>query len=241
MPALELVRSAIAHTGPLGSCLDPGHTPGHIACRRRWERPIPQRLAMFATANVRNRRPMLFASRRPPRRQSARHRAARAGRRCHVRRGRFLGGGGASQARGPRCRSASPCSSTIMARRWDARAPAAPARTSTTPAASPTGSASPTTSSTTSSASRPRVMQAFADSYAAGETPIPCVTLQPADQVPRAAGHRPLELGAEALATGHYIELRDGAVRARAVSGPRCRPRPELLPVRHHARPARPR
>ncbi len=54
-----------------------------------------------------------------------------------------------------------------------------------------------------------QVIEAFADSYAAGETPIPCV----------ACNHRlkfhdlmatALELGADELATGHYVEQRDG-------------------------------
>ena len=57
---------------------------------------------------------------------------------------------------------------------------------------------------------RAGVMQAFADSYAAGETPIPCVTCNQ-----RIKFHdlldTALELGAGKLATGHYIERRDGA------------------------------
>jgi tRNA-specific 2-thiouridylase len=53
------------------------------------------------------------------------------------------------------------------------------------------------------------VMQAFADSYAAGETPVPCVTCNQQIKF-----HELLatvrELDAELLATGHYIELRSG-------------------------------
>ena len=53
------------------------------------------------------------------------------------------------------------------------------------------------------------VMAAFADSYIAGETPIPCVTcnqkIKFLDLLDTAA-----ELGADVLATGHYIERRDG-------------------------------
>jgi tRNA-uridine 2-sulfurtransferase len=53
------------------------------------------------------------------------------------------------------------------------------------------------------------VMQSFADSYIAGETPIPCVTCNQQIKF-----HDLLEtakdLEADALATGHYIELRDG-------------------------------
>jgi len=54
-----------------------------------------------------------------------------------------------------------------------------------------------------------RVMQAFADSYAAGETPIPCVTCNQEIKF-----HELLdtarELEADALATGHYIQVRSG-------------------------------
>ena len=77
-------------------------------------------------------------------------------RRRHVGRRRFLG-------RRRRCwrapgstSSASRCSSTTTAPRPAARAPAAPARTSTTRRESPTGSASRTTCSTTRSGSAPR-------------------------------------------------------------------------------------
>ena len=53
------------------------------------------------------------------------------------------------------------------------------------------------------------VIDRFADSYLSGETPIPCVacnqTVKFRDLLSTARG-----LGAEALATGHYIELRQG-------------------------------
>jgi tRNA-specific 2-thiouridylase len=53
------------------------------------------------------------------------------------------------------------------------------------------------------------VMQSFADSYAAGETPIPCVVCNQQIKF-----HELLatvrELEADSLATGHYIELRQG-------------------------------
>ncbi len=56
---------------------------------------------------------------------------------------------------------------------------------------------------------RQSVMTAFADSYLAGETPIPCVTcnqkIKFLDLLDTAA-----ELGADVLATGHYIARRDG-------------------------------
>lgn len=54
------------------------------------------------------------------------------------------------------------------------------------------------------------VMQSFADSYIAGETPVPCVVCNQQIKF-----HELLatarELGADGLATGHYIELRSGA------------------------------
>jgi tRNA-specific 2-thiouridylase len=56
---------------------------------------------------------------------------------------------------------------------------------------------------------RTRVMQAFADSYAAGETPIPCVSCNQHIKF-RDLLDAALELGADLLATGHYIERRDG-------------------------------
>jgi len=53
------------------------------------------------------------------------------------------------------------------------------------------------------------VMQSFADSYAAGETPIPCVTCNQQIKFSELLGTS-RELGADLLATGHYIELRRG-------------------------------
>ncbi|KAB2912270.1 MAG: tRNA 2-thiouridine(34) synthase MnmA [Hyphomicrobiaceae bacterium] len=56
---------------------------------------------------------------------------------------------------------------------------------------------------------RATVMQSFADSYVAGETPIPCVTCNQQIKF-----HELLatarELDAELLATGHYIQMRHG-------------------------------
>jgi tRNA-specific 2-thiouridylase len=56
---------------------------------------------------------------------------------------------------------------------------------------------------------RAGVMEAFADSYAAGETPIPCVTCNQRIKF-RDLLKTALELGADTLATGHYVERRDG-------------------------------
>lgn len=56
---------------------------------------------------------------------------------------------------------------------------------------------------------RAEVMESFADSYLRGETPVPCIacnrTVKFRDLL-RTAG----ELGAEALATGHYVQRRVG-------------------------------
>ena len=53
------------------------------------------------------------------------------------------------------------------------------------------------------------VMQSFADSYAAGETPIPCVTCNQQIKFSELLGTT-RDLGADLLATGHYIERRLG-------------------------------
>jgi tRNA-uridine 2-sulfurtransferase len=53
------------------------------------------------------------------------------------------------------------------------------------------------------------VMQSFADSYAAGETPIPCVVCNQQIKF-RELLETVRELEADTLATGHYIELRQG-------------------------------
>ena len=58
---------------------------------------------------------------------------------------------------------------------------------------------------------RERVIRPFAAAYEAGCTPNPLRGLQPGDQV-RELLRRSLELGAEAVATGHYVRMeRDGA------------------------------
>ena len=84
-----------------------------------------------------------------------------------------------------------------------ARAPAAPARTSTTRAGSPTPR---------HPALRPRLREplpqrrdrSFADSYLAGETPIPCVACNQQIKF-RDLLDTARDLGADALATGHYV------------------------------------
>jgi tRNA-specific 2-thiouridylase len=66
---------------------------------------------------------------------------------------------------------------------------------------------------------RSAVIETFADSYAAGETPIPCVACNQSvkflDLLDTAE-----ELGASALATGHYIERRDTDCGAQLYRGP---------------------
>src|SRR5262249_52411770 len=89
---------------------------------------------------------------------------------------------------------------------------------------------------------RATVMQSFVDSYAAGRTPIPCVACNQQIKF-----HELLattrELEADTLATAHYIHrplhrTATGAHRPRALPCPRRGARPELLPVRNHARAA---
>jgi tRNA-uridine 2-sulfurtransferase len=58
------------------------------------------------------------------------------------------------------------------------------------------------------------VMQSFADSYLAGETPIPCVTCN-AQVKFKDLLDTAQELGADLMATGHYIARRDGPTGAR--------------------------
>ena len=64
---------------------------------------------------------------------------------------------------------------------------------------------------------RERVIDGFAASYASGETPVPCVAcnqfIKFADLFETAR-----DLGAHALATGHYISSRDDGRGARAAS-----------------------
>ncbi len=65
---------------------------------------------------------------------------------------------------------------------------------------------------------RDEVMQAFADSYIRGETPVPCVlcnrTVKFRDLLATAR-----DLGAEALATGHYVRWRRGEEGAELLRG----------------------
>ncbi len=55
-----------------------------------------------------------------------------------------------------------------------------------------------------------KVIGAFADGYAAGETPVPCVQCNQAVKFPELV-RLARDLGAERLATGHYVRRVDGA------------------------------
>ena len=72
-------------------------------------------------------------------------------------------------------------------------------------------------------ASASNVIEDFADAYARGETPIPCVRCNErvkfADLMDTAR-----ELGAEALATGHYVRRVEGAGGAELHAAARCMP-----------------
>jgi tRNA-specific 2-thiouridylase len=57
---------------------------------------------------------------------------------------------------------------------------------------------------------RDAVIQNFADSYVAGETPIPCVQCNQSVKFKDLLG-RAKELGADAMATGHYVVNRPGS------------------------------
>ena len=83
------------------------------------------------------------------------------------------------------------------------------------------------------------VIDRFAESYIAGETPVPCVDCNMSIKFHDLLGTA-RELGAQVLATGHYVASRALPGGGRALY-PRARggARPELFPVRHHARAAR--
>jgi tRNA-uridine 2-sulfurtransferase len=56
---------------------------------------------------------------------------------------------------------------------------------------------------------RAAVIQPFADSYAAGETPVPCISCNQSVKFTDLLGLA-RDLGAEALATGHYVRREEG-------------------------------
>ena len=85
---------------------------------------------------------------------------------------------------------------------------------------------------------RDSVIGAFADSYLRGETPIPCVRCN------QSVKFRDLlqvahDLGADCMATGHYVQRAVGPDgRAELRRRRRRHQGPELFPVRDHAGPA---
>ena len=100
----------------------------------------------------------------------------------------------------------------------------------------PSGSASRITCSTTRARFREAVIDRFAESYLAGETPIPCVACNQHGQVRRPARHR---AGARRRRAGDRA-LRASRRRCRTAGAAlyrarRRRARPELFPVRDDA------
>ena len=85
---------------------------------------------------------------------------------------------------------------------------------------------------------RESVIERFADEYARGRTPIPCISCNQGVKFTDLLGLA-RDLGADCLATGHYVRRVAGAERRGAAPRRRSGARPELFPVRDHARPAR--
>ena len=87
---------------------------------------------------------------------------------------------------------------------------------------------------------REAVIDRFADELPLpGETPMPCVACNRAVKFPDLLATA-RDLGADVLATGHYVASRGAAGRPpRSCTAPREPARPELFPVRHHAGAAR--
>jgi hypothetical protein len=82
------------------------------------------------------------------------------------------------------------------------------------------------------------VIDRFRRELCGGETPVPCVECNRRSSsatcsAPRASSARSV------LATGHYVARAAAGRRPRALSRRDDRARPELFPVRHHARAAR--
>ena len=85
---------------------------------------------------------------------------------------------------------------------------------------------------------RQAVIEDFAASYAAGRTPIPCVRCNQRIKFADLLGIA-RDLGADALATGHYVRRVAERRAHRAASRGGWPARPELFPVRDHAGAAR--
>ena len=85
---------------------------------------------------------------------------------------------------------------------------------------------------------REDVVERFADDYLAGRTPIPCIRCNMGPKFTDLFAMA-RELGADCLATGHYVRRVDGRGRPRTAPRRRSGARPELFPLRHHRGPAR--
>ena len=134
--------------------------------------------------------------------------------------------------------SGSRCSSTTTARRWRGRAPAAPGGTSTTRGGSPRTLGFPHYVLDYENRFRDAVVDEFADAYLAGATPIPCIRCNERVKF-RDLLETARDLGADCMATGHYIQRVDGAAGPELHRAADLGARPELFPVLHDARATR--
>ena len=82
---------------------------------------------------------------------------------------------------------------------------------------------------------REAVIEDFAESYRRGETPVPCIRCNERIKF-RDLLETARDLGADALATGHYVRRVPGPRRSGTAPRPRSRARPELLSLPHDAR-----
>ncbi len=133
---------------------------------------------------------------------------------------------------------ASPCSSTTTARRSRRRAPAAPARTSTTPAAAAEALGIPHYVLDYESRFRDGGDGGLRRRLPARRDAGALHPLQPDGQVPRPGRSRPRAGRRRRWRPATTCSASRRPRRARAAPRGRSGARPELLPVRHHARAA---